>query len=125
MTKEEIKAIEEAYAKTEDTGCVPTNSAHRWTPDVPMVVPEINADHFDVIPDQKKRSWNNTRIHCSKAELLDPELCALPCSMEGIRTERAGRYNIPGNLRCRKDFQRLAGNGREHYSLHWRRGREE
>ena len=54
MTKDEIRAIEEAYAKTE-TPVVSNNSAHRWTPDVPMVVPEINADHFDVIADQKKR----------------------------------------------------------------------
>ena len=54
MTKEEIKAIEEEYAKTE-TPVVSNNSAHRWTPDVPMVVPEINSEHFDVIKDQKKR----------------------------------------------------------------------
>ena len=54
MTKEEIKAIEEAYAKTE-TPVVSNNSAHRWTPDVPMVVPEINVEHFDVIESQKKR----------------------------------------------------------------------
>ena len=54
MSKDEIKAIEEAYAKTE-TPVVSNNSAHRWTPDVPMVVPEINADHFEVIKDQKKR----------------------------------------------------------------------
>ena len=54
MSKEEIKAIEEAYAKTE-TPVVSNNSAHRWTPDVPMVVPEINAEHFEVIKDQKKR----------------------------------------------------------------------
>lgn len=54
MTKDEIKAIEEAYAKTE-TPVVSNNSAHRWTPDVPMVVPEINAEHFDVIKDQRKR----------------------------------------------------------------------
>ena len=54
MTKEEIRAIEEAYAKTE-TPVVSNNSAHRWTPDVPMVVPEINSEHFDVIADQKKR----------------------------------------------------------------------
>lgn len=54
MTKEEIKAIEEAYAKTE-TPVVSNNSAHRWTPDVPMVVPEINPEHFDVIEYQKKR----------------------------------------------------------------------
>ena len=54
MTKEEIKAIEEEYAKT-DTPVVSNNSAHRWTPDVPMVVPEINPEHFQVIPFQRKR----------------------------------------------------------------------
>lgn len=54
MTKDEIKAIEEAYAKTE-TPVVSNNSAHRWTPDVPMVVPEINPEHLEVIEAQKKR----------------------------------------------------------------------
>ena len=54
MTKEEIRAFEDAYAKTE-TPVVSNNSAHRWTPDVPMVVPEINADHLEVIKYQKKR----------------------------------------------------------------------
>ena len=54
MSKEEIKAIEEAYAKTE-TPVVSNNSAHRLTPDVPMVVPEINPEHFEVIEFQKKR----------------------------------------------------------------------
>ncbi len=54
MSKEEIKKIEEDYAKAE-TPVVSNNSAHRWTPDVPMVVPEINPEHFEVIPYQKKR----------------------------------------------------------------------
>ncbi len=54
MSKDEIKAIEEAYAKTE-TPVVSNNSAHRWTEDVPMVVPEINAEHMKVIEFQKKR----------------------------------------------------------------------
>ena len=54
MTKEEIKAIDDAYAKTE-TPVVSNNSAPRWTKDVPMVVPEINPEHFDVIEAQKKR----------------------------------------------------------------------
>jgi aspartate-semialdehyde dehydrogenase len=54
MTKDEIKAIEEAYAKTE-TPVVSNNSAHRWTKDVPMVVPEINPEHFAIIESQKKR----------------------------------------------------------------------
>ena len=54
MSKDEIKAIEDAYAKTE-TPVVSNNSAHRWTPDVPMVVPEINPEHMKVIEFQKKR----------------------------------------------------------------------
>ena len=54
MTKDEIRAIEEAYAKTE-TPVVSNNSAHRWTPDVTMVIPEINPEHFAVIPFQRKR----------------------------------------------------------------------
>lgn len=54
MTKDEIKKIEEAYAKTE-TPVVSNNSAHRWTPDVPMMVPEINPEHMAVIEAQKKR----------------------------------------------------------------------
>lgn len=54
MTKEEIQKIEEEYAKSE-TPVVSNNSAHRWTPDVPMVVPEINPEHMKVIDFQKKR----------------------------------------------------------------------
>ena len=54
MTKEEIKKIEEDYAKAE-TPVVSNNSAHRWTPDVPMVVPEINPEHMKVIDFQRKR----------------------------------------------------------------------
>ena len=75
MTKDEIKAIEEAYAKTE-TPVVSNNSAHRWTKDVPMVVPE-------------------------KTKLLNPELHTCTCSMERIRTKRSCCYNISGNLRSR------------------------
>ncbi len=54
MSKDEIRAIEDAYARTE-TPVVSNNSAHRWTPDVPMVIPEVNSDHYNVIPFQKKR----------------------------------------------------------------------
>ena len=61
MSKDEIKAIEEAYAKTE-TPVVSNNSAHRWTPDVPMVVPEINPEHFDVIEYPEETSWHKERI---------------------------------------------------------------
>mgnify|MGYP000983631372 CR=1 FL=1 len=54
MPKDEIKALEEAYAKAE-CPVVSNNSAHRFTSDVPMVVPEINADHIEIIPAQRKR----------------------------------------------------------------------
>ncbi len=54
MSKDEIRAIEEAYAKAE-VPVVSNNSAHRWTKDVPMVIPEINPEHFQVIPFQRKR----------------------------------------------------------------------
>ena len=54
MSKEEIKKIEEDYAKTE-TPVVSNNSAHRWTPDVPMMVPEINPEHAAVIDAQRRR----------------------------------------------------------------------
>ena len=54
MKKDEIKALEEAYAKAE-TPVVSNNSANRWTPDVPMVIPEINDEHLKVIEAQRKR----------------------------------------------------------------------
>lgn len=54
MKKEDIKVLEEAYAKT-GTPVVSNNSAHRWTPDVPMVIPEINPEHYAVIERQQKR----------------------------------------------------------------------
>ena len=54
MKKDEIKALEEAYAKHE-CPVISNNSAHRFTPDVPMVVPEINADHIEIIEAQRKR----------------------------------------------------------------------
>jgi aspartate-semialdehyde dehydrogenase len=54
MKKDEIKALEEAYAKHE-CPVVSNNSANRFTPDVPMVVPELNAEHIHIIPEQRKR----------------------------------------------------------------------
>lgn len=54
MKKEEILALEEEYARSE-TPVVSNNSANRWIPDVPMVIPEINPEHLEIIPAQKKR----------------------------------------------------------------------
>ncbi len=54
MKKEDIRALEETYAKLECPVCS-NNSAHRMTPDVPMIIPEINANHAEIIPAQRKR----------------------------------------------------------------------
>ena len=69
MKKEEIRALEEAYAKAE-CPVVSNNSAHRGTADVPMVIPEINADHISVIDAQKarlgtKRGFIAVKSNCS------------------------------------------------------------
>ena len=82
MSKEEIKAIEEAYAKTE-TPVVSNNSAHRWTPDVPMVVPEINTEHFEVIADQRKRLGTQRGFIAVKPN-CSIQSYAVPCSVERI-----------------------------------------
>ena len=65
MTKDEIRKIEEEYAKTE-TPVVSNNSAHRWTKDVPMIIPEINSDHIKLIEDQKKRLGTKRGFICVK-----------------------------------------------------------
>lgn len=65
MTKDEIKKIEEEYAKTE-TPVVSNNSAHRWTPDVPMIIPEINPEHLEVIEHQKQRLGTTRGFICVK-----------------------------------------------------------
>jgi aspartate-semialdehyde dehydrogenase len=54
MDKEDIRNLEDAYAQRE-TPVASNNSAHRWTPDVPMLMPEINAGHVDIIETQRKR----------------------------------------------------------------------
>ena len=69
MDKAKIRALEEAYAKKE-IPVVSNNSAHRFTPDVPMVIPEINDNHLEVIPSQKarlgtKRGFIAVKSNCS------------------------------------------------------------
>ena len=69
MKKEEIKALEEEYARHE-CPVVSNNSAHRWTPDVPMVIPEVNPEHIEVIKAQRarlgvKRGFIAVKSNCS------------------------------------------------------------
>ena len=70
MPKAEIKALEEAYAKAE-CPVVSNNSANRGTPDVPMVVPEINADHIEIIPAQRKRLGTKRGFIAVKSKIVD------------------------------------------------------
>ena len=74
MKKDEIKALEEAYAKAE-CPVVSNNSAHRHTPDVPMIIPEINPEHLDIIPAQRerlgtKRGFIAVKSNCSLQSYL-------------------------------------------------------
>ena len=93
MKKDEIKALEEKYAKAE-IPVVSNNSAHRWTPDVPMVVPEINPEHLEVIKSQRerlgtKRGFIAVKPNCS-IQAYVPELT--PLRKYGIKEVVATTY---------------------------------
>ncbi len=88
MKKDQIKALEEAYAKAE-CPVVSNNSAHRWTPDVPMVIPEINADHIAVIDHQRKRlgtarGFIAVKSNCSIQSYVPALTPLLGCGIEKI-----------------------------------------
>lgn len=112
MTKEEIKAIEEAYARTE-TPVVSNNSAHRWTPDVPMVVPELNPEHLEIIKEQRKRLGTEkgfivVKPNCS-IQSYTPALHAL--KEFGPKVVVATTYQaISGAGKTFKDWPEMEGN---------------
>ena len=112
MTKEEIKKIEEDYAKTE-TPVVSNNSAHRWTEDVPMVVPEINPEHFALIETQKKRLGTKrgfivVKPNCS-IQSYTPALVAL--KEFGPKVVVATTYQaISGAGKTFKEWPEMVGN---------------
>ena len=114
MTKDEIKKIEEEYAKTE-TPVVSNNSAHRWTPDVPMVVPELNPEHFEVIEAQKKRLGTTggfiaVKTNCS-IQSYTPALTALKKAGFEPKTVVATTYQaISGAGKTFKDWPEMEHN---------------
>ena len=109
MTKDEIKKIEEEYAKTE-TPVVSNNSAHRWTPDVPMVVPEINPEHFKVIEFQKTRGFIAVKPNCS-IQSYTPALHALKKAGYEPKTVVATTYQaISGAGKNFKDWPEMEHN---------------
>ena len=112
MTKEEIRAIEEAYARTE-TPVVSNNSAHRWTPDVPMVVPELNPEHLCVIDDQKKRLGTTrgfivVKPNCS-IQSYTPALHALR-EFKPLKVVASTYQAISGAGKTFKDWPEMVGN---------------
>ncbi len=112
MTKDEIRAIEERYAKTE-TPVVSNNSAHRWTPDVPMVVPELNPEHLSVIDDQKKRlntkrGFIVVKPNCS-IQSYTPALHALR-EYKPLKVVASTYQAISGAGKTFKDWPEMEGN---------------
>ena len=76
--KEEIRALEEAHAKLGARWCS-NNSAHRWTPDVPMVIPEVNPEHLAVLEAQKARLGTKRGFIAGEVQLLHPIPMPRPC----------------------------------------------
>lgn len=101
MKKEEIQALEEKYAKLE-CPIVSNNSAHRWTEDVPMVVPEINADHLEVIDAQRKRLGTKRGFIAVKSN------CSLQSYVPALHPLR--KYGLEQALVC--TYQAISGAGK-------------
>ena len=126
MKKDEIKALEEAYAKAE-CPVVSNNSAHRCTPDVPMVVPEINADHIDSHRLPSASAW-------APSAALSPS--SPTARMQSYVPAAASPARVRHQLTCSVcTYQAISGAGktfetwpemlRQRHPLHRRRGGKE
>jgi aspartate-semialdehyde dehydrogenase len=101
MKKDEIRALEDAYAKAE-CPVVSNNSAHRGTPDVPMIIPELNADHIEVIPYQRKRLGTKRGFVAVKSN------CSLQSYVPALFP--LSRFGITKSLVC--TYQAISGAGK-------------
>ncbi|HIR85334.1 MAG TPA: aspartate-semialdehyde dehydrogenase family protein, partial [Candidatus Galloscillospira excrementavium] len=101
MKKEEIRALEEAYAKHE-CPVVSNNSAHRWTPDVPMVVPEVNPEHLQVIEAQRQRLGTKRGFIAVKSN------CSIQSYVPALSPLRS--FGIEKVLAC--TYQAISGAGK-------------
>lgn len=101
MPKDEIKALEERYAKAE-LPVVSNNSAHRWTPDVPMILPEVNAEHLDVIQYQKKRLGTTRGFICVKPN----------CSIQSYAPALTALREFEPKLVVATTYQAISGAGK-------------
>lgn len=87
MEKEATRALEEAYAAA-DIPVVSNAAAHRWTEDVPMLLPEINADHLDILTFQRaRRGWEKGFI------VVKPN-CSVQCYLTPIHALRQAGYEV-------------------------------
>ena len=118
MAKDATAKLEEDYARAE-TPVVSNNSAHRWTPDVPMMIPEINSDHAAVIEAQRKRLGTKrgfiaVKPNCSIQSYVPgdpPAACRSARRKIAVCTYQA----ISG---AGKTFETLAGDDRQRDPLH-------
>jgi len=101
MKKDEIRALEEAYAKLE-CPVVSNNSAHRWTDDVPMVIPEMNPEHLNVIPFQRRRLGTKRGFIAVKSN------CSIQSYVPALSPLR--KYGIEKILAC--TYQAISGAGK-------------
>ncbi|MCD8006065.1 MAG: aspartate-semialdehyde dehydrogenase [Oscillospiraceae bacterium] len=101
MKKDEIKALEEAYAKLE-CPVVSNNSANRFTPDVPMVIPEVNPEHIEIIDAQRKRLGTKRGFIAVKSN------CSIQSYVPALTPLR--KYGITEVLAC--TYQAISGAGK-------------
>ena len=102
MKKDEIIALEEAYAKRE-CPVVSNNSANRWTPDVPMVIPEINPEHIRVIEAQRKRLGTKRGFIAAKSN------CSIQSYVPALHPLRE-EFGLKAVLAC--TYQAISGAGK-------------
>ncbi len=101
MKKEEIRALEEQYAKAE-CPIVSNNSAHRFTPDVPMIIPEINPEHLEIIAAQK------ARLGTKKGFIAVKSNCSIQSYVPALHPLR--KFGIKNVLAC--TYQAISGAGK-------------
>lgn len=102
MKKDEIKELEYAYAKAE-CPVMSNNSAHRHTADIPMIVPELNADHAKIIPEQRKRLGTKRGFVAVKSN------CSLQSYVPALYP-LDGDYGVEDVLVC--TYQAISGAGK-------------
>ena len=101
MKKDEIKALEERYAKAE-CPVISNNSANRFTPDVPMVVPELNPEHIEIIESQRKRLGTKRGFIAVKSN------CSIQSYVPALHPLR--KFGLKNVLAC--TYQAISGAGK-------------